>query len=388
MVKRKDRVGILAYDLGELRGGTKLALVLGNLLKSAGYDVAYSCVYERIKEAEKFFGEKYDFKVYKAKNIFIGKKLMHYTTFWNHAQATNRLIKDFKPDVVIEIGGIVTSLVPAIKKGIPTIYYCTIPVSRYADTSSHGASLLSKFHLKFFRFFENYVVKRINVLVTMCNFTEKLVKPMWDKENVTINPPTDISMFKPKKGNKKKKIILSVCRYDSAYKLYDLVNTFRKISKIDKDYELHLTAQLSDENKAYYKKLKSSIKEGEKIFLHKDISFGKLLDLYNKASFFWYTAFTHFGLIFVEAQAAEIPVLAFKYSGGAEEIIADKKSGYLVKDFSELYEKTKKLIENKKLWRKMSKAAGENSKRFGYNEFKKKFSKVIEQVLAQTRSLQ
>ena len=377
--REKIRVGIISYDLSEPRGGTKLALSLGNQLKAAGCEVAISCVKENIKDFEDFFGEKYDFKIYRAKRTFLSNRLVHYTALWNHREPTLGLIEEFKPHIVIEIGGIITSLMPAVQKGIPTIYYCTMPVSRYADVNIYKVNLLSKLQLKFFSLFENYLINRIDRVIAMCQFTERLIKQMWDKKIIIINPPTKISTFKQR--GKKGRVILSVCRYDAAYQLDKLIETFRRISKENKLYELHLTAELSEKDKEYYEKLKASINPKERIYLHKNLSFDELLRLYNKAEIFWYTSFTHFGYIFVEAQASGIPVVAFKRMGGAEEIVVNGKSGFLVDDFDELYEKTKILINNRSLWQKMSKAARENSERFSMEVFRERFVDVIEEVL-------
>lgn len=381
MVKRSNRirVGILAYDLNELRGGTKLALTLGNQLKKAGCDVAYSCVHEKIKEMEKFFGDKYDFKIYKQEKTFIGNKSVHYTALWNHREPTLRLINEFKPHVIIEIGGVITSLLPAIQKGIPTIHYCMMPVSRYPLLSSSKVNPLSRMQLKFFRIIETYLIGKISALVTMCNFTESVVNKIWNKKGLIINPSIDISLFSKK--IKKRKVILSVCRYHHMYNLDKLIQIYRDVSKIDNDYELHLTAELSERDRPYYEELKTSIKPGEKIYLHHDLSFKELLGLYHKAEIFWYTSLAHFGLILVEAQASGVSVIAFKGSSGAEEILIDKRTGFLVKDFNELRAKTKMLVNDPRLLKRMNKAARENAKRFSNELFREKFLKVIKETL-------
>jgi len=48
-MQSKIRVGILAYDLMSMAGGTNLALTLGNELQKEGHEVAYACVYEDLK---------------------------------------------------------------------------------------------------------------------------------------------------------------------------------------------------------------------------------------------------------------------------------------------------------------------------------------------------
>ncbi|MBU2633970.1 MAG: glycosyltransferase family 4 protein [Nanoarchaeota archaeon] len=373
---KKIRVGILAYDLTEARGGTKLALTLGNQLKKAGCEVAYSCVYEKIKEMEKFFGEKYDFSIYKPKRVFIGNKIVHYTALYNHRKPTLDLIKEFKPDIIIEIGGIITSLFPAIQKKIPTIHYCVVPVSSYVDYNKYKINILQKIQLRFFKNVERFFVKRINVLAAMSGFTQKIIKDIWNAESEIIYPPIKVKDFK---ATKKKNIILCIARYDPVYKLEEVIEIYRKLKR--KEYELHFTSQLSEKDIHYYSKIKSMIKKDEKVFLHNDLSSNELVKLYQKSKIFIYPSWSPYGLIFVEAQASGIPVIAVGKGSGASEILLDKKSGYIVDNISEIYEKLSILIKNKKLWNEMSKQAVKNAARFDVSVFRNKFIKIIKEIL-------
>lgn len=371
------KIGILVYDLSIPRGGTKLALSLGKILQNEGHEIVYTCVYENIRLMEQKFGEKYNFKIYSSKFRFLGNKLNNLTALWNHSLPIYKMCKEFNPDLIIEIGGVISSLFVPILLKIPTIHYCMFPASAYiySKYNVYKINLIKNLYLRIFRFLEKFIAKRTTNIIAMCKFSKNIAEKIWKiKCEDIIYPPTNINLFKASKN--KKKIILCVARYDPYYKFEKLIKIFNRLKR--NDYKFYIVGQSEKDYEInYYNKL-NRIKNNKNVRLYTNIDFNKLKKLYSNASIFWYPSWAQYGLIIAEAQSSGIPVISFGKDRGPNEIILDKKSGYIINNFEDFYKYTKKLIKNKNLWRKMSLAARKNAiKRLSDDEFKKKFIKII-----------
>ena len=151
----KLRIGLIAYDLSTLAGGTNLALTLGRELQKEGYEIAYACVYEDLNKLSKKFDIAPGFKIYKAKRPVLGEVMRTYNSLINHSFPIYKMCKEFKPDVVIETGGFLLSLAVPVLLKIPAIYYCMEPEREY----SRG-SLLNKLYFMPYNIIEKPILDR------------------------------------------------------------------------------------------------------------------------------------------------------------------------------------------------------------------------------------
>ncbi|MDI6737839.1 MAG: glycosyltransferase [Nanoarchaeota archaeon] len=182
------KVGILAHNLASLRGGVKLSLILGSNLKDAGFDVAYACAKEDLKNLEKKFGMELKFKIYKPKSTFLRDKMINITSLWNQGIPAYRLCREFKPDVVIEIGGVITPLLIPWFLKVPTIHYCYCPASLYKEFTYYKQSWMQNLYPAFVSKIESFAIKRADKVISMCNFSRGIVKKTWGIDTVSIPP--------------------------------------------------------------------------------------------------------------------------------------------------------------------------------------------------------
>lgn len=221
------------------------------------------------------------------------------------------------------------------------------------------------------------------------SFTKDNAKKNWPIASIIIYPPVDTSKIKPLK---KKKYILSVGRFfgylkDKKHEF--LIKAFVKL-KEDKEatgWSLHLAGSASDGDKEYLNDLKQMAKNVE-INFYPNLGYDDLIKLYGESSIYWHasgyqeedpTKMEHFGIATVEAMAAGcVPVVIGR--GGQLEIVDNNKNGFLWNDLDDLEDKTLKLMENQKLWQKMSSEGIKKSSMFSKENFEKNIKKLISTI--------
>lgn len=379
------KVGILAHNLLEIRGGVKLAITLGSKLKDAGHEVAYACAKEDFPALEKKFGMKLSFKVYRPKFTFLRDKLINISSLWNQGIPTYRLCREFKPDLVIEIGGVITPLLIPIAMKIPSIHYCYCPASLCAEFAEQKPGRMRKLYSALVGKIEAFTVRKTDKIISMCRLSQMLAKNLWGIESIYIFPPTNVNLLKPAR---KEKIILSVSCFTKSYHLEKLIEIFERIGK--PGYILYILGQLnksSPEDVTYFEHIKLLAEKKSNIVVDYHVDFNVLLNLYRKSKIFWYPYWMYFGLNIVDAQSCGTPSLAVRLpekwgsNNGAAEVIKDNITGFMTDSVPEFYEKTLTLLNNPKLWAKMSRAARQNAvKNLGEDLFIKKFKKEIDSL--------
>ena len=370
-MQNRLRIGLIAYDLSTLAGGTNLALSLGRELQKEGYEIAYACVYEDFNNLSKKFDIASDFKIYKAKRPILGRMMRTYNSLINHSFPIYKMCKEFKPDIVIETGGFLFSLIIPVLLKIPAIYYCMEPEREYAR-----GSLLNQLYFIPYKIIEKPILDRAKICAISA-YTGKIIQNYSDSHVTIIHPPVDTELFTP--GKEKENIILCVLRFLSMYKFEKLIDEFRKLNR--RDYSLVIIGGLTKENEEYYDFLKDETKNDENITLLPNANFSQLLEYYKKSKIFWFYPGAYYGIVVAEAQSAGLPTISFGAESGPGEIIIDGKTGYLVNNFDEMVEKTKILLNDEGLWKDMSTAARENSvRRLGTDVFRAKFKEVIENI--------
>ena len=374
-MERKIRVGIIAYELSALRGGPKFSFLVADQLQKAGFEVALACVHHNRDFLKAKFPFINDFKIYSAGKTFLADKANNINAFWNHSPAVWRMCREFKPDVVIETGGVITSLFVPLLLGIPTLHYCHYPASAYNLNYLNLQPLHKKIYQKFIKGLEIFFAKRITKIMSNSNFTKRMAKSYWGADAIVVNPPTDISLFLPKK---KENIILCVGFYNPIYNFDKLVEEFRKLKAADYDLYIVGPTHEQDKNRAqeHYNYLKEKYRDKNIRWLA-NINFKELQELYGCARFFWHPNWAHFGNVIVESQSAGCVTLSFGRDSGPGEIIIDEKTGFIVDTHEEIRKKTESMLSNEKQLVEMSVAARENAKRFDIETFKEILTRIV-----------
>jgi len=228
---------------------------------------------------------------------------------------------------------------------------------------------------------------RINEIICNSQFTKKFIDREYGVESTVIYPPIDIKNIKPRK---KENVILSVGRFSQltqAKRQDVLINSFKKLhEKLGKQWRLILAGGVEVGAEKYLKKIMKMV-EGYPIEIIQSPSYNQLLSLYGKAKIFWSASgydideeknplgVEHFGMTVVEAMAAGAVPLVYN-AGGHKEIVIDGENGYLWKK-GMLIRLTERLIKNKVTIQLLVNNAINDSKKFGYDRFKKDFIEVL-----------
>ena len=110
------------------------------------------------------------------------------------------------------------------------------------------------------------------------------------------------------------------------------------------------------------------------------ISRKELIKNYQECSFFVSASkWEGFGLIFIEAAACGKPSIGYD-KGSIQEVILNKKTGFLVNSYNELKEKAGLLIRDKRLRNKMGEGALKFSKNFSWDKTAGEYEKLFKLI--------
>ena len=243
--------------------------------------------------------------------------------------------------------------------------------------NTNGKTLLNR--MKFFRIRE-----------VICNsyFTKKFIDKEYGVDSIVIYPPVDVEKIKPKR---KENLIVSIGRFSQlkqAKRQDILIKAFKRFCDSGfSEWKLILAGGVEVGVSDFVKKLRKS-SMGYPIKIIESPSFNELKDLYGKARLFWSASgfgvnekkepekLEHFGISVVEAMAAGAVPIVFS-AGGHKEIIANGENGFLWTDMRNLLRKTKKVIQGKGIFSKVSKKAKESSRIYEYERFEKEFQDLL-----------
>ena len=224
-------------------------------------------------------------------------------------------------------------------------------------------------------------------------YTRRWIRKYWQTDSAVLYPPVDVENFTP---GQKKNQVLNVGRFfagDHNKKHDVLVNTFREL--VDeglKGWELHLVGGSTPG--AVHEKYLAGVKakaEGYPIFVHPDLPYPDLLQLYNESAIYWHASgygedeerdpirFEHFGITTVEGMAAGcVPVVIGK--GGQPEIVRHGQNGYLWYSLDELKSLTMKLIQEEPLRQELSRCAVRDSQNYSTQKFQGRVKTLLAEI--------
>ncbi len=236
---------------------------------------------------------------------------------------------------------------------------------------------------------------RYTYTVYNSKYTGEWIKKRWKfVPHKHIYPPVDMEIFKP--GDKKKKLIVSVARFEEGgtKKQKEMALAFIDMKKKYPDllngWELILAGG-STKNNIYLADIEDIIKQSgiNSIKLRINITDEELKDIYKKSSIFWHLCglgqddpakVEHFGMTIGEAMQNRIIPVVFD-GGGQKEIVEHGSSGFRVASISGLIDYTLTIIKNGNFPNKMSESSYKRSKLFKKERFifevKEFFSNII-----------
>lgn len=229
---------------------------------------------------------------------------------------------------------IVISSSHAVAKGVLTngeqlhICYCHSPM-RYAWDLYHqyiednglkkgikGAFV--KWVLHKIRIWDQSGVHRVNHYIANSHYIARRIQKLYARSSAVIFPPADTIKFSP--SSQRGKYYFAAARMVPYKKLDLIAEAFTQMP----DKQLIIAG-----NGELLEKIRS--KSGKNILIKDHLSHDAFVTHVREAKAFVYAAEEDFGIIMAEAQAAGVPVIAFK-RGGASDIIIDEKTGILFEE--------------------------------------------------------
>jgi glycosyltransferase involved in cell wall biosynthesis len=232
-------------------------------------------------------------------------------------------------------------------------------------------------------------------------YTAEWIKKRWKlSPHQHIYPPADMKVDTSK--SKKKKIILSVARYEveGIKRQQEMIEVFLKLNqmypKILKDWKFILVGG-SNPNNHYLSKLEGIISKNpdNNIELKINVSLQELKSLYQESTLFWHlcglthndpSEIEHFGMTIVEAMQNKIVPIVYD-GGGPREIVDNGINGFRVKTKAELGEYSIKLLKDQKLLQKLSESTQKKAQTFSKEKFEDRVKVFFNKLLQTYNSL-
>jgi glycosyltransferase involved in cell wall biosynthesis len=231
-------------------------------------------------------------------------------------------------------------------------------------------------------------------IVSISEFTRSWVRELWNRESEILHPPVPL-----RATGEKEPLILSVGRFfgrDAGHskKQLELVRTFRSLVEDGlTGWEYHLVGGCSPEHLPYLEEVRREA-HGLPVRIHVDASGAELDALYRRASIFWHAAglgenerrrpwrLEHFGITTVEAMATgAVPVVVGR--AGQREIVEHGVSGFHIDSVRELAERTRELVEDESLRRRLGAGARRRAEAFSADRFAERARSLVRETLAQ-----
>jgi len=209
---------------------------------------------------------------------------------------------------------------------------------------------------------------RVDYFIGNSRFIRERIRRYYRRDAAVIHPPVDTDGFKPI-PNPKKDYFLTVSALVPYKEVHLLVDAFNQTGD-----PLIIVGKGPEE-----KKLKKRAKKN--ITFKKDVPHRELVELYQNAIAFAYAGVEDFGIVFVEAHACGIPVLAYK-KGGVLDIVSEE-TGVLfdtqaIEDIVQSIEKIKKNKFDPSIIR-------QNSLNFSRENFKTNFERFFEDAVEKAK---
>lgn len=259
------------------------------------------------------------------------------------SKKVNKIIKDFKPDIIhflVEPYGII---IPFIKKGNSKI------VITVHSTFAYIPILLKGFRRIFAQYIALKSYKKIDSIISVSKYTEEHLKKHMDsigglkyienKLNIisggVVSDSVDATARELLSNNPKEILFVGALKPRKG-----LLESIMALSKVKTDFIYRIVGNFN-ENNSYVKLIRNKIKElnlDKKVVLVGSVSDEVLKSMYKKADLFLMLStnngadFEGYGLVYIEANGRGVPVIGPNDSGVSDAIVSGK-TGYIVNQF-------------------------------------------------------
>ena len=367
------KIAIYHPNLNLFGGGETVALTVASILSGRHkVDIFTSQGVNKIK-LEKFFG----LNLTKVNIVLLGKILFNLHSFRSTKPSLilrNSYKKLENYDLVIDTG---TNGWFDKKLKIKTICYIHYPF--FYKKKKGIKSLLNKLVIQPENAF------KYDKILCNSNFTKKIVSRLTMKNLEILYPPVQIGKIKPKKRDNR---IVTVGRFSYDKKHEVLIEAFKDFYNKKNNFVLHIIGSFQ-KNVSIYKKdyLDMLVKKakGYPIKLHINMPHNEVLNFLSESKIYWHARgygetdqhlYENFGITTVEAMGAGCVPIVINL-GAQPEIVDHGKNGYCWNNPKELVDYTLKVINDDKLFNKLSKKAILKSKNYSSGIFEKKIIKIV-----------
>ncbi|MFR0779318.1 MAG: glycosyltransferase family 4 protein [Zhenhengia sp.] len=271
-----------------------------------------------------------------------------------------------------------------IGKAKTNIYACMFPPKKFIKEVQEG--YLQKIAAKYldWRFINSY-----KCFISNSQFTNHWLTEYWDErnKNYIVYPPvfSEEEIFNRYEEELKKDIIISVGRFfvgAHSKKQLDMIKFFVNNEDKLEGFEYHLVGAISNKNEdiEYLNEILEIAQKSDRVFIHTNCPFDKLIALYKEAKIFWHGTgygedenknpdkMEHFGITTVEAMSfGAVPVVINK--GGQKETVKEAYNGMLWNNEEECIRKTLQLINDDNLRKQLAESCVEEAKKYSIETF-------------------
>lgn len=369
------KVTILALHLGY--GGIENAIVtLANTLVSK-YNVEILSVYRLYNEPVYKLDERV--KVSYISNIKPNKKeMMYYLKKKNFSMFLKGIGQSIKTGFVkyIKTPDVLRKINTDVIVSTRTVH--NFLISKFVSNDIKKIAWEHNHHNNKKKYINSLVksCKNIDNLVLVSNELSEFYKGYLGSKVVYI--PNCLDKMPSKLSKLDSKNLVAIGRLSKEKGFDDLLKLFKKISIKHPDWKLNIVGDGMEKNNLL--DLAKELKLGDKVVFHGYQNKDYINNILLESSIYVMTSHTEsFGLVLIEAMSYGVPCISYTSAQGANEIISDGETGYLIKNRSEdeMIEKIELLIENEKLRNKLGKNARLRSKNYSNEVVLDKWSKII-----------
>lgn len=369
------KVTILALHLGY--GGIENAIVtLANTLVSK-YNVEILSVYRLYNEPVYKLDERV--KVSYISNIKPNKKeMMYYLKKKNFSMFLKGIGQSIKTGFVkyIKTPDVLRKINTDVIVSTRTVH--NFLISKFVSNDIKKIAWEHNHHNNKKKYINSLVksCKNIDNLVLVSNELSEFYKGYLGSKVVYI--PNCLDKMPSKLSKLDSKNLVAIGRLSKEKGFDDLLKLFKKISIKHPDWKLNIIGDGMEKNNLL--DLAKELKLGDKVVFHGYQNKDYINNILLESSIYVMTSHTEsFGLVLIEAMSYGVPCISYTSAQGANEIISDGETGYLIKNRSEdeMIEKIELLIENEKLRNKLGKNARLKSKNYSNEVVLDKWSKII-----------